>query len=276
MITTVLAITVIGLIVWLAMPRLTRRLIFKPEAGPHDWVEPSFPGGVIHEHVFFDTPDGETLHGWLVQQAGNDLVVLICHGNRGSIAGREETALYYLALGLNVMMFDYRGYGRSSGTPSESGSYTDVDAAWRLLTHERGFAPNQVVLLGRSLGAAVAAHLASHAQPRAVVLESTFSSLPRLARELYPILSLFRFGARYDTQSKISHITSPLLLVHSVDDELIGFHHARQLQDAAPADTPLVSITGRHRDGFVTSRAVYIPALVDFLNLSNVRKSASD
>ena len=247
-------------------PALSRRLIFKPERGKHDFKKPEFPDSVSHEHIFVTTPDGERLHGWLVGREHNQGLVLICHGNRGSIAGREDTALFYLELGLDVCLFDYRGYGRSTGSPSEQGTYTDVDAVWHYLTTERGYNPGDVALLGRSLGAAIAAHLASHAVPRAVILESTFSTLHDLATELYPLLkSLFNVHIKYNTLEKIPRIRAPLLLVHSSNDELIGIHHGHALQTAAPTGTELIEISGRHRDGFVTSKSTYLPAVERFL-----------
>ncbi len=246
--------------------QLSRRLVFKPEPGDHDFKEPVFPDGVSHEHLFFETTDGERLHGWLVSKPENRHLLLICHGNRGSIAGREDTALFYLELGLNVCLFDYRGYGQSTGTPSEAGTYTDVDAAWTYLTEHRNYKPDEIVLLGRSLGAAIASHLATRVTPRAVILESTFSSLPRLAGELYPLLKYpLTVRVKYNTLEKIRAFTAPLLLVHSTEDELIGIHHGLDLLKAAPPATELVKITGKHRDGFFTSKSVYVPAIKQFL-----------
>lgn len=254
---------------WMLIPWLTRRLLFKPERGPHDLRPPEFPPDVYHTDLSIETPDGHTLHGWLVSRQSSRStrgVLLICHGNRGSIARREDTALFYLDLGLDVCLFDYRGYGRSTGSASEEGTYKDVDAVWAGLLNA-GYQPENIVLLGRSLGGAVAAHLATHARPAAVIIESTFSSVSALASELYPRLyRVLGSRTRYDTANKVAHFQSPLLLVHSREDELIGLHHAKALLEAAPDTTELVTISGRHRDGFVTSRQVYLPAIAKFID----------
>ncbi len=265
---TAIALAVIAVVtlVIIGAPHVSRRLIFKPEPGEHDFVAPSFPSDVALEELFIKTPDGERLHGWLASREGAEGLILLCHGNRGSIAGREDTVMFYLELGMAVCLFDYRGYGRSTGTPSEQGTYNDVDAVWQYLTADRGYDAGSIVLLGRSLGAAIAAHLATHAKPRAVILESTFSTLHDLATELYPLLkSLFNVHVKYNTLEKLSRITSPLLLVHSSNDELIGLHHGKALLAAAPPNTRLIEITGRHRDGFVTSKDIYMPAIREFI-----------
>lgn len=261
-----LLVVLLAVFLRVGVPHISQRLIYKPEPGPHDFVLPDFPSDVDHEHLFIDTRDGERLHGWLVTRAGNRGLILLCHGNRGSIAGRENTVLFYLELGMDVCVFDYRGYGQSTGTPSEQGTYNDVDAVWHFLTTQRAYAPGMIVLLGRSLGAAIAAHLATHARPRAVILESTFSTLHDLATELYPLLkAVFNVHIRYNTLEKISQIDSPLLLVHSTSDELIGIHHGKTLLKAARKGTRLIEISGRHRDGFVTSKATYLPAIRQFI-----------
>jgi len=264
------AAALLAVVVILGAPRLSRRLVFKPEPGEHDFKEPVFPSDVSHEHLFFDTQDGNHLHGWLVRREGNHGLLLICHGNRGSIAGREDTAMFYLELGMDVCLFDYRGYGRSTGIPSEFGTYCDVDAAWSYLTKQRGYNACDIVLLGQSLGAAIASHLATHVTPRAIILESTFSSLPKLAGELYPLLKYpLTVLVKYNTLTKIPEFTAPLLLVHSTEDEFIGIHHGYELLNAAAPGTELVEITGRHHDGFFTSKSVYVPAIERFLGKQN-------
>ncbi|MFK8028919.1 MAG: alpha/beta hydrolase [Gammaproteobacteria bacterium] len=271
-VTLLVVVLALIILIWATLKvsrAVTHKLIFKPEPGPHDYETPVFPNDVEHEDLRFPSSDGESLHGWLVKREGNKGLILICHGNRGSIAGREDTALFYLAFGMDVCLFDYRGYGKSSGTPSEAGTYADVDAVWDYLTRKRGYAPEETVLLGRSLGAAIASHLAAHVTPKAVILESTFSTLPNLASELYPLLKrLFTVHVNYNTLEKIARISAPLLLVHSTTDELIGLHHAKALLEAAPSGTRLIEIKGRHRDGFVTSKETYIPAVTQFISQS--------
>ena len=222
--------------------------------------------GLDYETVQLATADGEQLHGWYVAVPDARATLLFCHGNAGNISHRLESLRIFHTLGLNVLIFDYRGYGQSTGKPSEAGTYRDVDAAWHYLLDERRLAPQGIVIAGRSLGAAVAADLASRTAPAAVVLESAFMSVPAMAAEIYPWLPSRLPGLyRYDNQAKLARITRPLLIVHSRDDEIVPFAHAATLFAEAGRPKQLLELQGGHNDGILISQAEYIRGLEGFL-----------
>jgi fermentation-respiration switch protein FrsA (DUF1100 family) len=222
--------------------------------------------GLDYETVRLETADGEQLHGWYVAAQNARATLLFCHGNAGNISHRLESLRIYHELGLNVLIFDYRGYGLSTGKASEAGTYRDADAAWRYLLDERGLAPQDIVIAGRSLGAAVAADLASRAEPAAVVLELAFMSVPAMAAEIYPWLPPGLPGLyRYDTRAKLAQIKRPLLIVHSRDDEIIPYAHAETLYAEAARPKQLLELQGGHNDAMLASRAGYVHGLEQFL-----------
>ncbi|RMD70539.1 MAG: alpha/beta hydrolase [Gammaproteobacteria bacterium] len=222
--------------------------------------------GLAFEPVILRTRDGLKLHGWFIPRAHPRATLLFCHGNAGNLAHRLESLRIFHDLGLSVLIFDYRGYGRSEGRPSEEGTYWDAEAAWHHLTRGRGIAPGDIIVFGRSLGGAIAAHLAARRAPKALILESTFTSLPELAAELYPFLPakwLTRF--RYDTRGALKDLRSPLLIIHSREDEIIPFHHALSLYRTAPPPKALLAIHGSHNGGFRESLPLYTQGLEGFL-----------
>ena len=172
----------------------------------------------------------------------------------------------YFAHRFRVFRYDLRGYGKSEGSPDEEGTYRDAEAAWRFVTEGRHIPPGEVVLFGRSLGAAIAAHLATRHTPGALIIESAFTSVHDLAAELYPFLParwLARF--RYSTQADLVSVLCPLLIVHSRDDEIIPFAHARRLFGVANEPKQLLELRGGHNDGFLVSRRTYMDGLHTFL-----------
>ena len=238
------------------LPGLPTRML---EASPHDI-------GLDYETLTLQTVDGEQLHGWYVAAQEARATLLFCHGNAGNISHRLESLRIFHALGLNVLMFDYRGYGQSTGKPSEAGTYRDADAAWRHLLDERRLSPREIIIAGRSLGAAVAADLASRTVPAAVVLESAFISVPAMVAEIYPWLPPGLPGLyQYDNLEKLAQITRPLLIVHSREDEIIPFAHAQMLLAEAGEPVQLLELHGGHNDGILLSRADYVHGLQVFL-----------
>jgi len=233
------------------------------EATPEYW-------GMEYRDVTVRTDDGLDLHGWFIPHRGSDQVVLFFHGNAGNISHRGESIEILQRLGLNVFILDYRGYGRSQGSPSEQGLYRDARAAWRWLIDQEGFSPSQVVLFGRSLGGVVAAKLASEVRPRAIILESTLSSSRDAAHSLFPLLSRIvwlRFDL--DTVSYIRHASAPVLVLHSPDDEIIPYRLGRQVFEAAPKPKRFVELSGGHNNGFFVSEPHYSRALADFLDAAD-------
>ncbi len=142
--------------------------------------------GLQFDSIHFETADGVKLSGWFVPSENASGVILFCHGNAGNISHRLESIQIFHRLGLDIFIFDYRGYGQSEGRPTEIGTYIDAEAAWRYLVEERQVSPNKIAVVGHSLGGAVAAWLASGHTPGALILESTFTSVPDIGANLYP------------------------------------------------------------------------------------------
>jgi len=223
--------------------------------------------GLEYEEVSLSAADGTALHGWFVPGRRHSPTLLFFHGNAGNISHRLESLAIFHRLGLNTLVFDYRGYGRSAGSPSEEGTYRDAEAAWRHLTETRRIPPERVVLFGRSLGGAVAAWLAPRAGAGALILESTFTSIPELGAKLYPFLPVRLLARlRYDTLARLPHAGCPVLIVHSRDDEIVPFEHARRLLEAAPEPKRLLELRGGHNDGFLVSGERYVEGLAAFLD----------
>jgi len=223
--------------------------------------------GLAYEDVWLQTEDGLRLHAWWVPAEPARGTVLFFHGNAGNISHRLPSLQTFHRLGFNTLIFDYRGYGQSEGRPSERGTYLDAEAAWRHLVQDRGIGPDRVVLFGRSLGGAVAAGLAERHTPAALILESTFTSVPALAAEMYPFLPVrWLARIRYDTLDRLSRIDAPVLVVHSRGDDLIPFRHGQQLWEAARGPKEFLEISGSHNDGFWTSGTRYEQGVGGFLD----------
>ena len=190
---------------------------------------------VEHADVSIDTEDGARLHGWWVPAAGEPRAhVLFMHGNAGNIGDRVQHVELLAGAGLDVLAFDYRGYGRSSGRPSEHGTYLDARAALEELRRRPGVDPERVVYVGESLGGAVALELALHAQPAALVLQSTFTSIRDMARLHYPIVPRAVVPDAYPSLRLVAGLRAPLLCLHGDRDEIVPLSHAEALFEAAP------------------------------------------
>ncbi|MCD6365183.1 MAG: alpha/beta hydrolase [Planctomycetes bacterium] len=224
-----------------------------------------------YEDVSFAAEDSTRLSAWYVPGRPGADVVLFCHGNAGNISDRLDSLAIFNQMGLSVLIFDYRGYGRSEGKTTEEGTYQDARAAWDYLVNVRKIDPDRIIVFGRSLGGAVAAALAAERAPRALILESTFTSVADLAAGLYPYMPirlLCRFS--YDTLAIIGRIKCPILIVHSKDDEMIDISHGRRLFDAATGRKEFLELRGGHNDGIFTSATIYREGLSAFVE--KVRK----
>jgi hypothetical protein len=261
-----LLITAIGLYVALGLFLFffQARLIYFPR---RELAGTPADAGLAYEEVYLTTTDGVAIHGWFVPAKDQKGVLLYFHGNGGNISHRIEALRQFNRLGLTTLIIDYRGYGKSGGETSEEGTYLDAEAAWAELVSRRNIKPEQIILLGRSLGGAIAAHLATRISPRSIILESTFTSIPDRGSEIYPyfpVRLLSRF--HYDTLRRIPSIGRPLLVVHSTDDEIVPFNHGQRLFDAALEPKELLVISGGHNDAFVVSAERYERGLSEFLS----------
>ena len=247
-------------------------LIYYPETGRNIIAAPDYVG-LAYESVEISTADGETLHGWFVPAPAANGTVLFFHGNAGNISHRMEYLLMFHRLGYNTFIFDYRGYGQSSGSPSEAGTYLDAQSAWRYLTEAKDIPPARIVLFGESLGGAVAAWLAMNEKPGMLALASVFTSVPDMAAKIYPFLPvrlLSRFD--YNTIEYLQSVTCPVFIAHSPQDEIVPFAHGRALYQAAPEPKQFLELQGGHNTGFIFMQEDWVKALGEFIG-ANLRTS---
>lgn len=242
------------------------RFVFYPETGRADRATPAALR-LAFEEVRILTADGERLHGWFVPAPDARATVLFLHGNAGSIVHRLDWLPLFQRLRLSALLVDYRGFGQSTGQPSEASTHADAESAWRYLTEARGIPAARLIVMGESLGAAVAAQLAARAGPAALVLHSAFTSAPDLAADLYPFLParlLTRFG--YDTLTAVKALRCPLLVAHSPGDEIVPLAHGRRLYEAATVPKQWLELAGGHNDGFLFMRPEWAHQFDEFLH----------
>ena len=266
MLGTALMVAGLAALGWLALVALLvlqeRRLIFFPTralaAEPADF-------GLAAEELSITTPDGVTLHGWWIDAPG-DRVLIWYHGNAGNIGDRLHNARWFVErLGVAVVLVDYRGYGRSGGTPDEAGLYRDGLAVYDAVA-ARAVRPQDIVLFGRSLGGAVAIEVALRRAAGAVVLESVFRSVPALAREHYPFVPGFVVRTQMDNTAKIGGVRAPVLVLHGDRDAIVPLAHGRRLFELAAGPARFHAIAGAgHNDTYLVGGAGYAAAWRAFL-----------
>jgi len=222
--------------------------------------------GLPYEEITLRTKDGLTIAGWYVHSTPEQAVLIYCHGNGGNISHRLDRIRIFHDLGLSVLIFDYRGYGMSQGRPFEEGTYLDAEAAWDYLVSLRGKDPRDIVIFGKSLGAAVAAELALRRPSGALIMEAGFTSLPDLGQKFYPWLPVRLLTRhRYASAAKVGSIRSPKLIVHSPGDEIVPYDHGRILFEKSSEPKEFLQTRGDHNGGFLVSGYAYIDGLRGFL-----------
>ncbi len=241
------------------------RMLYLPNVPGRTLTMTPIDVGMDYHDVSIETADGVTLHGWFIVGRSSQ-VLLFFHGNAGNISHRLDSIRQFQDLGLSVLIIDYRGYGQSGGRTTESGIYLDADAAWRYLMEDRGTSASNIVIFGRSLGASAASRLAAQHQPLALIVESSFTSIPDIAQELYPWLParwLSRFS--HATLDYVRDVRCPVLVAHSRDDEIIPFHHGEAIFASANEPRTLLALRGAHNDAFLRDERVYIDGVQTFL-----------
>ena len=232
------------LLVYSMRTRLLNTLTFFPS---RDIFATPAELGLSFEDLSIETADGERLHGWWVPSPSSEVrgAVLIFHGNAGNIASRLIFLDRLTRLGFSVLLFDYRGYGGSTGSPSEEGTYLDARAARKALPAVDG----PVIYLGVSLGGAVAAALAVESPPDGLILQSTFTSVRDMARIHYPILPASFVPDAYKTAQRVPQIRAPTLFIHGESDRVVPVLHAVELHRLAPGLKRLERVPGAdHND----------------------------
>ncbi|GIW91244.1 MAG: alpha/beta hydrolase [Pirellulaceae bacterium] len=260
-----IGVLVVGLLVGTAM-WFEENFIYFPS--PYD--EQSYlarPVWVCEE--YFTASDGTRLHGWYYPVQNADCVVLLSHGNAGNVADRNELALLIKRhLRASVFVYDYRGYGRSQGRPSEKGLYRDALAAYQHLTEVLGTDPQKVVLWGESLGSGVSIELACHVPHRAVVLQAPFTSLPDVAGRVFPLIPLrLLMRNRFDNLTKIQKVASPKLIIHGTADSVVPFDMSEKLIAACSPPKKFIAVPqADHNDLWLVASGEVWKEIAQFLS----------
>ncbi len=235
--------------------------------------------GLPFEEAAFAAADGVRLHGWRIPPPrepsdtapGAGFTILFCHGNAGNIGHRLETMAIFHRLGAASLFFDYRGYGRSEGSPTEEGLYADARAAQAFLAREHGAPPERLVVWGRSLGGAVASRLAMELSragtpPAGLALECAFTSIPAVGQRHYPIFPVKRLSRiTYPTLRHLADVRSPVLVAHGPADRIVPYAMGRELHAAAPSPKRFLELAGGHNDFFRVMGKDYEVAVGEWL-----------
>jgi len=221
--------------------------------------------GLSFEDLNFMTRDGKKLNGWFLSNKDSTYMLLFCHGNGGNMSHRIEKLLILHHLGFEIFIFDYRGYGKSEGRPSERGLYQDSQAAYDYLVLERHIRPERIILYGESLGGAIAVDLVARKKVKALITEEAFSSTSDMTKVIFPFLPSFLVFQRYDSLSKIKKIYIQKLIIHSINDEIVPFKLAEKLFAAAAEPKTFLKLTGSHNTAFLDSDNLYREGISSWL-----------
>lgn len=242
------------------------RLLYYPTVPSRGLTAEPSDIGLDYESVIISTSDNIKIHGWFVPARPERATLLFLHGNAGNISHRLDSLRIFNQLGFSTFIIDYRGYGQSQGKISEQGTYRDAEAAWNYLTQARRIPRQQIIVFGRSLGGAIAAHVAGRFIPGILILESSFTSVPDMAARLYPLVParlLSRF--QYDARKMLESVTSPVLIIHSPDDDIIPFENGQLLFESARTPKEMLKIRGDHNSGFLVSGSLYTEGISSFI-----------
>jgi uncharacterized protein len=266
---TIVAAILAYLVLLVLLRFFESRLIYFP-GNQRTLTPPPASLGLPIERVRLPTADGITLVSWVIRSELDSTGpwLLICHGNAGNLSEFDRPVHYagLRQLGLNLLVFDYRGYGESSGRPSENGLYRDAEAAYRYLREQRDIPPDRIVVFGHSLGSAVAVDLASRVPSAGLILDGALTSVIDRGQELYPYIPVrWIAGSRFNSIEKISRVRVPKLFLHARGDEVIPLAHGRRLFEAALQPKTFVELEGGHGDAFDVDSANYFGSIAKFL-----------
>ena len=237
-------------------------MIFYPlkdiAATPSSW-------GLAFEDVNIELENKKKIHGWYLPHSQATKTVLFFHGNGGNISHRRDSLIIFHKLKLNTLIIDYAGYGQSDGTASEKSVNQSAQAAWDYLVSEKQIPAENIIIFGRSLGGAVAVDLAAKVKPAGLILESTFSSVRDMVDKIFPVISnVIYLRYSFDSFNKIKHLRSPVLSIHSPEDEIIPYELGMKLFNGIKTKKEFLQITGGHNDGFTQSIRPYMQSLRAF------------
>ena len=245
--------------------------IYAPQMPTRELVASPADIGLEYEELTIQTIDNEKINAWYIPTDKSTTeptkTVLFFHGNAGNISHRLETIKIYNNLGLDFLIFDYRGFGISTGKPSEQGTYLDADAVWKYLIEERKLKPTDIIIAGRSLGGGVATELAKKVHPAMLILESTFTSMTEVSAKHYPFMPTgLIVKHEYETNLKLKDIHCPIVFAHSRNDEVIPYEHSQRNYATANEPKQFIELRGGHGSGFLLSKINYVHGLQQALN----------
>ena len=248
------------------------KLIFLPSS---DLIVTPQDAGLNAEDVWIETGDGEQLHGWYFPNNSAEYVVVLSHGNDGNISNRIDIAKFLQEIGVSVLIYDYRGYGQSSGEPSEEGFYSDIEAVINYLKTEEKYSEQRMILYGRSLGGAVASYAASKFDVSGLVLDSAFKNLKAMVSDLYPFVPAFLASYEFPTEQYLQQLSGmPVMIMHSPNDTIVDISHGRALFEIAKEPKTFVELRGGHNDSFHASVDIHSKSWKAFLRVLNEQRSS--
>lgn len=230
--------------------------------------------GLAFEDVFIKTEDNVTINAWLIKSSTQRGTLIFCHGNAGNIGDRLEKILLFHQMGLNVLIIDYRGYGKSQGQPGEAGIYKDAVGAYDYLLTRQDIDRSRIIGYGESLGGAVAVDLGTKKNLAALIIDSSFTNAADMAKTIYPFIPSFLLGTKLDSVSKVRAVTIPKLFIHSRADEIVPFRLGERLYQAAAQPKEFLELPGGggHNDTPIDAREKMAKEIITFLRRHNVIK----
>ncbi|MDE1920161.1 MAG: alpha/beta hydrolase [Candidatus Omnitrophica bacterium] len=220
--------------------------------------------GLPWEDVYFNARGNVLLNGWFFKNPAARSTLFFAHGNAGNIGDRVLKIKFFYDLGMNVFIFDYRGYGKSEGRPSEAGIYWDAQAAFDYLQSRGDVDMDKVIFYGASLGGAVVIDLANHRKAALLAVESSFTSARDMARVHYPFVPLFFIRLKFNSIDKVRHLNVPKLFMHSPQDEVVPYRVGEKLFMAAGQPKQFLKIRGGHNDSSLVDQP---DAAAEFIRL---------
>ncbi len=243
------------------------RLVYFPTPFPEGFGDPAEYGLELQD-VYLETADNVRLHSWFLEKTESSSVLLFFHGNAGNLTDRLDHFSVLSQLRTNILAIDYRGYGRSGGSPDEAGLYRDADAAYRYLTEEKKFDPSRIIIYGNSLGGAVALDLGVRKPLGGLILAGTFTSALEMGHRMLLIPYLEYFAkTRFNNLAKIARLAAPVLIMHGTEDAVVPYVMASQLFEASLEPKFFYPVEGAAHDGlYMLERKDYLKRLEEFLN----------
>jgi fermentation-respiration switch protein FrsA (DUF1100 family) len=265
----VAVIIVALLLLWAYVRYLERKNLYFPTSEIYQTPDDV---GLQYEDANITTADGVKIHGWYFPVNEPKGVALFFHGNGENITHRLDVAQFFHERGYEALLLDYRGYGKSEGSPNEEGLYNDARAAYDFLVEQKSKRPEDIIVYGFSLGGSVAIDLASKVDISALIVQSGFTSAVDMGKKLYPYLPVGKFmSQRYESIPKLSKIKAPVLIIHSPDDELVPYDHGKKLFENAPEPKAFIESSGGHNDTFHFTDEECAEKLTSFLEKHRMR-----